>query len=135
MEPTSSGNEVHHHLHHRVFLLRAALGDEKGEGDEGAVVDALGVVGMVEDTVLVHEPKEERGSDALVAIAERVVLRHEVEKHGCLLLQRWVEVLTTEGLVDLPDGTLERFILLISKEVAAAELLTPSQDCNIQRFG
>lgn len=117
MDPTSSGNEVHHHLHHRVLLLRAALGDEKRKGNKGGVGYALGVVGMVEDAVLVHEPEEERGCDALVAIAETVVLCHQVEKHGSLLLHRWVEVLTTKGLVDLPDGALERVVLLIGKRL------------------
>ena len=54
-------NQIHHHLHHHIFLLGAALGNHQREGHEGVVRQALGAVGAVEDAVVVQEPKEQGG--------------------------------------------------------------------------
>ena len=67
-------NQIHHHLHHHVLFLGATLGNHQREGHEGVVRQALGAIGTVEDAVVVQEPKEQGSGNALVAIAERVVL-------------------------------------------------------------
>ena len=67
-------DQIHHHLHHHVLLLRFALGNHQREGHEGVVSDALAAVFVIEDAVVVEEPKEQCGGDAFVAVAERVVL-------------------------------------------------------------
>jgi len=67
-------DQIHHHLHHHVLLLRFALGNHQREGHEGVVSDALAAVFVIEDAVVVEEPEEQRGGDAFVSVAERVVL-------------------------------------------------------------
>lgn len=47
-------NQIHHHLHHHIFLFRAALRNHQCEGHEGAVGDALRSVGVVEIYVFLH---------------------------------------------------------------------------------
>lgn len=39
-------------------------------------------IGMIKNTVAGHEPEEERGGNALVAVAERVVWGDEIQQHG-----------------------------------------------------
>ena len=71
----------------------------------------------------VHKPKEEGSCDAFVTVTEGIVLGDEIEQHGGLLLYTGIEVRTAEGLIDLPDGALERFILLIAEERRISKLL------------
>jgi len=40
-----------------------------------------------------------------------MVLHDEIEKRGCLLFDGGVKLLSSEGLIDLPYGTLEGVIL------------------------
>ena len=42
-----------------------------------------------------------------------MVLGDEIEQHGSLLLYTGIEVRTAKGLIDLPDGALERVVLLV----------------------
>ena len=78
----------------RTCLLRRSYG-----GDEGTV------------------------SDAFDAVTEGMVLGDEMEQHGGLLLYTGIEVYTVEGLIDLPDGALERVVLLVAEERGVTELL------------
>ena len=64
----------------------------------------------------VHKPKEEGSCDAFVTVTEGMVLGDEIEQHGSLLLYTGIEVHTVEGLIDLPDGALERVVLLVAEE-------------------
>ena len=52
-------------------------------------------------------------SDAFVTVTEGMVLGDEIEQHGSLLLYTGIEVRTAKGLIDLPDGALERVVLLV----------------------
>ena len=51
-------------------------------------------------------------SDAFEAVTEGMVLGDEIEQHGGLLLYTGIEVHTAEGLIDLPNGALERVVSL-----------------------
>ena len=52
-----------------------------------------------------------------------MVLGDEIEQHGVLLLYTGIEVHAVEGLIDLPDGALERVVLLVAKERGVTKLL------------
>ena len=52
-----------------------------------------------------------------------MVLGDEIEQHGSLLLYTGIEVRSAEGLIDLPNGALERGVLLVAEERGVAELL------------
>ena len=78
----------------RTCLLRRSYG-----GDEGTV------------------------SDAFDAVTEGMVLGDEIEQHGGLLLYTGIEVHTAKGLIDLPDGALERVVLLVVEERGVTKLL------------
>lgn len=120
--------QINHNLHHNVLLLGAALSYHQREGYEGIVGYALVSVLGVKHAVVVEEPEEEHRSNALVAVAERVVLHHKIQKHCGFLLNRRIEFLATEGLINLSDAALERVVLLVSKPLAAAELLLQCVD-------
>ena len=62
-------------------------------------------------------------SDAFDAVSEAMVLGDEIEQHGSLLLYTGIEVHTAEGLIDLPDGALERVVLLVAEERGVTKLL------------
>ena len=47
----------------------------------------------------------------------------EIEQHGCFFFYTGIEVHTVEGLIDLPDGALERVVLLVAEERGVTELL------------
>ena len=68
-------NQIYNHFHHDIFFLGAALGNHQGEGNEGVVGNTLWTIGTIENAVAVEEPQEERGGNAFVAVAERMVLR------------------------------------------------------------
>ena len=85
-------NQIHHQFHHRILLLRLALGDHDGDGHQGVVADAFAAVGAEEHLVFIHEINEEPRRDALVAIGEGVVLHNEVQQVGrffLVLVWRW----------------------------------------------
>ena len=52
-----------------------------------------------------------------------MVLGDEIEQHGCFLFHAGIEVHTAEGLIDLPNGALERVVLFVAEERGVAELL------------
>ena len=62
-------------------------------------------------------------SDAFVTVTEGMVLGDEIEQHGSLLLYTGIEVHTAECLIDLPNGALERVVLLVAEERGVAKLL------------
>ena len=101
----------------------SAFGYHEREGDEGAVGDAFGTILTVENAVVVHKPKEQSSGDSFISVTEGMVLGDEIEQHGSLLLYTGIEVHTVEGLIDLPDGALERVVLLVAEERGVAELL------------
>ena len=121
-------DQVHHHLHHDILLLCLALGNHQGKCYERVVCQSLGAVFTVEDAVVVEEPQEERGGNALVAVAERVVLGDKVEQHGCLLFHTRIQLLATEGLIDLTDTALEGVVLLVTEERTATKFVTQGFD-------
>ncbi len=109
-------DQVDDDLDDGVFLLRPALGDQEGQCDQSVVGQALGAVGAVEDAVAGKEIDEDGGGDALVAVAEGVVLDDEVKKIGGLLLDAWIKLLAVEGLVDGAEGALESLVLLDAEQ-------------------
>ena len=52
-----------------------------------------------------------------------MVLGNEVEQYGGFFFHTGVEVHATKSLIDLPDGALERLILLIAEERGISKLL------------
>ena len=70
-------NQVHHHLHHHILFVRPAFGNHQRQGDQGIVGYALAAILAVEDAVVVEEPKEQRGRNTFVSVAERMVLGDE----------------------------------------------------------
>ena len=79
--------------------------------------------------VVIEEPQEQHGGNALVAIAEGMVLYYKIKQHGSLFLNRLIEVLASKSLIDLPDTTLKGIVLLVSKPLASTELLLQGVDC------
>ena len=71
-------NQVHHHLHHHVFLLCLAFCNHQCQSHEGVISQALRTILTLENTIVIQEPKKQRGSNALIAIAERVILCHQI---------------------------------------------------------
>ena len=63
-------DQIHHHLHHHIFFFRLALGNHQRQGDQGVVGNTFAAVLAVEDAVVVEEPQEQRGGNALIAIAK-----------------------------------------------------------------
>lgn len=61
-------NQIHHDLHHHIFLLSPTLGNHQREGNEGVVGYALVAVLCVKHMVVVEEPQEQHGGNALVAL-------------------------------------------------------------------
>lgn len=116
--------QVDNDFHHRVLLFRPALCYKKRDGNECGIVNALVVHVVIENAVLVHEPKEQRSGDTFVAVAEAVVLGDEVKKHSCLLFNCWIKLLTAKSLIYLTDAAFETVVLLISEEVVASELFS-----------
>ena len=49
-------NQIHHHLHHHIFLLGPTLGNHQREGNEGVVGYALVTILCVEHMVVVEKP-------------------------------------------------------------------------------
>ena len=61
-----------------------------------------------------------------VPLKESLVFALKRKREGSrssLLLYTGIEVHTVEGLIDLPDGALERVVLLVAEERGVAELL------------
>ena len=134
-------DEVDHNFDHHVFLFGAALGNHQGQSNEGVVGNTFGAVGVVEDAVIVEKPQEQRGSNALVAVAERVVLSDQVEQHSGFLLDAGIEILAIKGLINLPDAALERVVLLVAKQCRAAKFGSQQVDllhgilvCRMEHF-
>lgn len=65
-------------LDHRVHLVGVALGNHQGQCDKGGIGDALRSVRPVKDSIVLHEPEEERGCDSFVAVNEGVVLDDKI---------------------------------------------------------
>ena len=78
-------DEIHDHADDDGLLRRLADRDQQGHGDQGVVGDAPDAVRAAQQAVLLHEPEDEPGRDALVAVHEAVVLDQEVEQMGGLL--------------------------------------------------
>ena len=74
--------------------------DEQRERHNGVVGEARGSVGPQEKTVAPQILEEEQGPDALVAVAERVVLYDEVEDVGGALLGARVQRVASERLLN-----------------------------------
>ena len=115
-------DQVHHHLHHDVLLLRSALCDHQSEGHKRVVGNAFVTILGIEHMVVVEKPQEEHGRNALVSVAERMVLHHEIKQHGRLLLYGRVKFLPIKRLINLSDTTLERLVFLVCKPLASTKL-------------
>ena len=61
-------NQIYNHLGHHVHFLRLAFSNHQGQCDQCVVRYALVSVCGVQDAVVLHEPKEERRGDTLVAV-------------------------------------------------------------------
>ena len=71
-------NQAADALDHRVHLVGVALGNHQGQCDKGCIGDALRSVRPVKDSIVLHEPEEERGCDSFVAVNEGVVLDDKI---------------------------------------------------------
>ena len=71
--------QVNHNFYHDVLFFCSALGNHQRERNKGAVCYTLTAVRVIEDMVAVEKPKKQRGGNAFVAIAERVVLGNQIE--------------------------------------------------------
>ena len=109
-------NQINHNFYHHILLFRLALGNHQSQGYKGVVCQSLGTVLTIEYTIIIEEPKEQRGSNTFVTIAERVVLGDEIKQHGSLLLHAGIEFVATKSLVNLTNTTLEGIIFLVTKE-------------------
>ena len=91
-------DQINHDFYHHILLLRLALSNHQRQGHEGVVSQSFRTVLTIQDAVVVQEPEEQRGSNTLVAIAKRVVLRHQIQQHSSLLLYAGIEFLTPKRL-------------------------------------
>ena len=108
-------------LEHGVHLIHPAFGNHQRQRNEGVVGYAFPAILTIKNAVVLHKPKEQRGSNTLVPVAEAVVLRHQIKQHSSFFLNRRIEFLAVPGLVDLADGTMERLVLFISEQGAFAK--------------
>ena len=60
-------DQVHYHLHHHILLFSLALGNHQRKSNESVISYTLGAVFTIEDVVVVEEPEEEGGGNALVS--------------------------------------------------------------------
>ena len=49
-------NQIHHHLHHYILFLGAALGNHQRKGHEGIVGNSFRPIGTIKNAVVVQEP-------------------------------------------------------------------------------
>ena len=101
--------QAHDEADHEVPLPRLALGGEKSQGDHRVVGDALRAVGARKELVPREVLQEQERPDALVAVGERVILDDEVEQIGRAQLDRWIERLPVERLLDGAEDRGELF--------------------------
>ena len=59
----------------------------------------------------------------IVTVTEGMAPGEEIEQHGCFFFYTGIEVHTAEGLIDLPNGALERVVLLVAEERGVTKLL------------
>jgi len=103
-------DQVDEYFHDGLFLLRPALGDQQGQRNLCVAGQSFAAVGPGEDVVAAEESDEQGGGNALVAVAEGVVLDDEVEEVYPLLLHTRVELLAGRGLADGHEGALETLV-------------------------
>ena len=71
-------DQINHDFHHHVLFFCFTLCNHQCEGDEGVISQTFGTIRAIENAIVIKEPQEQRGSNALVAIAERVVLCNQI---------------------------------------------------------
>ena len=106
----------------RTKIFCAAFRNHQREGDEGVVSYSFMSVWAIKYAILLHEPKEEHGSNTFVAIAERMVLHYKIQQHGCLFFYRRIKVLAAKSLIYLSYAASERIIFFICKPSTFAKL-------------
>ena len=116
--------QVNNNFYHNILLFCSALGNHQRESNEGAIRYALASIWMIENVVIVKEPKEQRSGNAFVSVAERVVLGNEIEQHSCFLLHAGIEFFPAKSLVYLSYAAFEGVVLLVAKENRATKLFT-----------
>lgn len=75
----TSINKVYYYFHHHIFFFSPTLGYHKCECYKSIVGNSLRAIFTIEDSIIVHKPKEQCGCNALVSITERMVLGNKVE--------------------------------------------------------
>ena len=63
-------NQVHYNLHHHILFFCLTLSNHKGEGYEGVISQTLRAIFAIEDSIIIQEPQEQRGSNTFVSITE-----------------------------------------------------------------
>ena len=66
-------NKIHNYLYHHVLFFSPTLCNHQREGNEGIVRQSFAAIGAIENAIVVEEPKEQCGSNAFVAVTERMV--------------------------------------------------------------
>ena len=100
-------DKIDDYLDDSFLLFGAALGNKQGQGHQSIVSQAFAAVRAVEDTVHAEEIDKQGCCDPFVAVAEGMVFNDEIEEVCTLFLNAGIELFTTEGLVDRPQGALE----------------------------
>ena len=91
-------NQVYYYLHHHILLLRLALCNHQRQSHEGVVCKTLAAILTIEYSVIVQEPQKESGSYAFIAIAKRVILRHQIQQHCSFFLHTGIEFIAPKRL-------------------------------------
>ena len=73
-------DQINHYFYHHILFFCFTLSNHQCEGDEGVISQALRSIRAIENAIIIEEPQEQCGSNALVAIAERVVLCNQIRK-------------------------------------------------------
>jgi len=92
--------QAHDEADHEVPLPQFAFGGQERQGDHRVVGDALRTVGAREELVPGEVLQEQQRPDAPVAVGEGVILDDEVQQVRGAQLDRWIEQLPVEGLLD-----------------------------------
>ena len=108
-------DQVDRHVDDDGLLSLLAHCDEQGQGDQGIVRNAPPTVDAAQQAVLLHEPEEQGGCDALVAVHEAVILDEEVEQVGGLEFQAGIDVRAVESLHNRVERAMEALIFLTAE--------------------
>ena len=101
-----------------VLVLRIRFGDQQGQRGQSDIVDDRGARGVEEPVVAVQEVDEKKGSAALVAVGEGMVLHDEIEQVRRLRFDVRVGGFAESGLLQVAEDGSQRIAALLSEQSA-----------------